>query len=156
MSRRGPTREVAILQDVLLSPDPRGHLRGRYLTFAGPSLLEDGRVAYRLREARKNGATHRVMTPLSLLAKLASLVPRPKIPLARYHGVFASRSSWRPLVTPKPTHDSGPSWLAPPFVGLFHTLLRAGLSRHTHVPMMPTRRSMDGKQDGRCSPMRLV
>jgi hypothetical protein len=37
------------------------------------SMLADGRVAYRLRKARKNGATHRVMTPVELLAKIASL-----------------------------------------------------------------------------------
>jgi hypothetical protein len=37
------------------------------------SMLQDGRVAYRLRKPRKNGATHRGMTPIELLAKIASL-----------------------------------------------------------------------------------
>jgi hypothetical protein len=36
-------------------------------------MLADGRVAYRLRKARKNGATHLVMTKVELLAKIASL-----------------------------------------------------------------------------------
>jgi hypothetical protein len=64
-------------------------------------LLRDGRVAYLLKAAR-NGRTHRVMTPMDFMARLAALVPPPKIPLVRYHGVFAPRSSWRALVTPKP------------------------------------------------------
>jgi Putative transposase len=42
------------------------------------------------------------MTPMEFMARLSALIPRPKIPLVRYHGIFASRSSWRPLVTPKP------------------------------------------------------
>jgi hypothetical protein len=50
----------------------------------------------------------RLMTPMEFMARLAALIPRPKIPLVRYHGVFASRSSWRPLVTPKPPPKAKP------------------------------------------------
>jgi hypothetical protein len=64
------------------------------------SMLEDGRVAYRLRTARKNGATHRVMTPVELLAKIASLVPPPKRPLLLLTGVLGPGSSWRASVVP--------------------------------------------------------
>ncbi|WP_437804375.1 transposase [Sorangium sp. So ce693] len=42
------------------------------------------------------------MSPMEFMARLAALIPPPKIPLVRYHGVFAPRSSWRSLVTPKP------------------------------------------------------
>ena len=42
------------------------------------------------------------MTPLELLARLAALVPPPRYPLVRYHGVLAPRSSWRSAVVPKP------------------------------------------------------
>jgi hypothetical protein len=35
-------------------------------------------------------------------SRLAILVPPPYFPLVRYYGVFAARSSWRALVTPKP------------------------------------------------------
>jgi len=65
------------------------------------SVLRDGRVAYLLKVPRK-GRTHRVMTPMEFMARLCVLIPPPRIPAIRYHGVFASRSSWRPLVTPKP------------------------------------------------------
>jgi hypothetical protein len=59
------------------------------------SLLEDGRVAYRLRKPRRNSATHLVMTPIELLAKIASLVPPPKRPLLRLSGVLGSGSPWK-------------------------------------------------------------
>ncbi|WP_437598606.1 transposase [Sorangium sp. So ce590] len=39
---------------------------------------------------------------MEFMARLAALIPPPKIPLVRYHGVVAPRSSWRSLVTPKP------------------------------------------------------
>jgi hypothetical protein len=64
-------------------------------------VLRDGRIAYLLKVPRK-GRTHRIMTPLEFMARLAALIPRPRMPLVRYHGVFASRSSWRKRVTPKP------------------------------------------------------
>jgi len=41
-------------------------------------------------------------TPMDFMARLAILVPPPYFALTRYHGVFAARSSWRPLVIPKP------------------------------------------------------
>jgi hypothetical protein len=63
--------------------------------------LPDGRIAYWLKVPRR-GRTPRVMTPMDFMARLASLLPPPKIPLLRYHGVFAPRSSGRALVTPKP------------------------------------------------------
>jgi hypothetical protein len=70
-------------------------------------VLRDGRIAYRLKVARK-GRTHRVMAAMDFMARLAALIPRPKIPLVRYHGVFAPRSSWRSLVTPKPPPGAKP------------------------------------------------
>jgi hypothetical protein len=64
-------------------------------------VTKDGRVLYRMKTPRR-GKTHREMTPVEFLARLAVLVPPPYFPLVRYHGVFAARSSWRKRVTPKP------------------------------------------------------
>jgi hypothetical protein len=64
-------------------------------------LLPDERIAYSLKTPRR-GRTHRVMRPMEFMARLAALIPPPKIPLMRYHGVVAPRSSWRSLVTPNP------------------------------------------------------
>ena len=60
--------------------------------------LKDGRVAYLMKTPR-SGRTHRVMSPVEFLARLAILIPPPFFPLVRYHGVFAARSSWRALVS---------------------------------------------------------
>jgi len=62
------------------------------------SLLPDGRVAYRLRRPRRNGATHLVLTPVHFLARIAALVPPPRFPLTRLAGVLAPSSSWRAAV----------------------------------------------------------
>jgi hypothetical protein len=64
------------------------------------SMLADGRLAYRLRKSRTNGATHLVMTPVDFLARLAALVPPPRFPLVRFAGVLAPNSSWRAAVVP--------------------------------------------------------
>ena len=44
-------------------------------------------------------STHVVFEPLDFLAKLAALVPRPRVNLTHYHGVFAPDSAHRALVT---------------------------------------------------------
>src|SRR5262249_52022480 len=53
-------------------------------------VLRDGRIAYLLKVPRR-GRTHRIMTPMECRARLAALIPRPRIPLVRSYGVFASR-----------------------------------------------------------------
>ena len=58
------------------------------------------RHAYRVKYAGRGG-THRVMTPIELLARLAALVPPPRYPLVRYHGVLAPHAKWRSAVVPK-------------------------------------------------------
>jgi len=72
------------------------------------SRLADGRVAYRLRKPRRNGATHLVMTPVQFLARLASIIPPPRFPLQRFSGVLAPNSPWRPaVVAMRPPARSG-------------------------------------------------
>ena len=46
-----------------------------------------------------NGITHVVLEPLDFLERLAAPVPRPRVNLTRYHGVFAPNSAHRALVT---------------------------------------------------------
>jgi hypothetical protein len=63
--------------------------------------LPDGRITYRVKYARTR-SKHRVMTPLEMLARLAALIPPPRYPLIRFHGVLGPRSSWRKDVVPRP------------------------------------------------------
>jgi hypothetical protein len=58
------------------------------------SVLRDGTIAYELKY-KSRGRTHRVMQPMELMARLASLVAPPRLPLTRYHGCLAPSSSWR-------------------------------------------------------------
>jgi hypothetical protein len=74
--------------------------------------LEDGRLAYRVRWATSSAGPYRIMTPVELLARLAAVVPPPRYPLVRYHGVLAPASRWRALVVPKPRDGSAACGLA--------------------------------------------
>ena len=74
-----------------------------------PSVSEDrlsinnkGQVVYKLKKAYDNGTTHIKMDPVEFIAKLASLVPRPRVNLTRFSGVFAPHFKHRKLVVPKP------------------------------------------------------
>ena len=40
---------------------------------------------------------------LDFLSRLASLIPRPRVHLTRFHGVFAPHFKYRSLVTPQPS-----------------------------------------------------
>ena len=42
------------------------------------------------------------MTPLEALARLAAIVPPPRYPLSRFHGVLAPRHRWRARIVPQP------------------------------------------------------
>ena len=48
----------------------------------------------------RDGTTHVIFEPLDFIARLAALVPRPRVNLTRFHGVFAPNSKLRALVTP--------------------------------------------------------
>jgi hypothetical protein len=65
------------------------------------SMTRDGRVAYKLQRPWRRGETHRVMDPVELLARLSALIPPPRHPLLRFHGVLGPHSSWRKSVVPE-------------------------------------------------------
>jgi hypothetical protein len=41
------------------------------------------------KSAYRDGTTHVIFEPLDFIARLASLVPSPRVNLTRYHGIFA-------------------------------------------------------------------
>ncbi|ELO3985500.1 TPA: transposase, partial [Klebsiella pneumoniae subsp. pneumoniae Kp001] len=55
---------------------------------------------YELKTPYRNGTTHVIFEPLDFIAKLAALVPKPRVNLTRFHGVFAPNSKHRVQVTP--------------------------------------------------------
>ena len=69
------------------------------------SRLPDGRVAYSLKKAWRDGTTHVVMEPHVLIERLLALVPRPRKHLVTYHGVLAPGASMRPRIVPRDAED---------------------------------------------------
>mgnify|MGYP000317228154 CR=1 FL=1 len=53
------------------------------------SLTPNGNVRYQLKTPYRDGTTHVFFDPLDFLARLAALVPKPRVNLTRFHGVFA-------------------------------------------------------------------
>jgi hypothetical protein len=64
------------------------------------SLTSAGNIRYQLKTPYSDGTTHVIFEPLDFISKLASLVPKPKVNLTRFHGVFAPNSKHRITVTP--------------------------------------------------------
>ncbi len=63
------------------------------------ALTAQGLVRYTLKTPYRDGTTHVIFEPLDFLSRLAALVPRPRMHLIRYHGVFAPHSALRAVVT---------------------------------------------------------
>ncbi|MGQ0835402.1 MAG: transposase, partial [Gammaproteobacteria bacterium] len=75
---------------------------------------------YRLKTPYRDGTTHVLFEPLDLLARLAALVPPPRVHLARFHGLFAPHHRLRARITPsgrsrrtstRPTKHSAMRWM---------------------------------------------
>ena len=64
------------------------------------SMTRNGRVRYELKTPWHNGTTHVIFEPLDFISRLVALVPKPRVNLTRFHGVFAPNSKYRSMVTP--------------------------------------------------------
>jgi len=81
------------------------------------SMTRNGRVRYELKTPWRNGTTHVIFEPLDftapahpcargisasmhVISRLVALVPKPRVNLTRFHGVFAPNSQYRARVTP--------------------------------------------------------
>ena len=65
------------------------------------ALTQQGNIRYTLKTPYRDGTTHIVLEPLDFIARLAALVPKPRVNLTRFHGVFAPNSALRKQVTSK-------------------------------------------------------
>ena len=77
----------------------------RYIT--RPAIANDrlklnraGDVVLQLKSPYRDGTTHIVMSPLEFMQRLATLVPRPRLNLIRFHGVLAPNAKIRSEITP--------------------------------------------------------
>jgi hypothetical protein len=64
------------------------------------SLTPNGNIRYQLKTPYRDGTTHVIFEPLDFIARLAALVPKSRVNLTRFHGVFAPNSRDRAAVTP--------------------------------------------------------
>ena len=69
------------------------------------SLSSTGKVVYTLKTPYRDGTTQVAFDrgghpPVDFVARLAALIPKPRVNLTRYHGVLAPNHRWRGLVTP--------------------------------------------------------
>jgi hypothetical protein len=64
------------------------------------SITSSGNIRYQLKTPYQDGTTHVYFQPLDFIARLAALVPKPRVNLTRYHGVLAPNSNLRASVTP--------------------------------------------------------
>jgi len=64
------------------------------------SLSSTGKVVYTLKTPYRDGTTKVAFDPVDFMARLAALVPKPRVKLTRYHGVLAPNHRWRGEVTP--------------------------------------------------------
>ena len=86
-------------------------------------VLRDGRISYRVKKSSRRVSRCRIMTPVECIARLCALVPPPRYPLTRFHGVLAPRAKLRARVVPK--MPSGTAAACPS---------SASRSRHTGEP----------------------
>jgi hypothetical protein len=56
-----------------------------YRIAVGP---QQGHKVFTLQTSYRDGTTNVIFEPLDFISKLASLVPKPKVNLTRFHGVF--------------------------------------------------------------------
>ena len=71
------------------------------------SQANNGNVIVALKNPYDDGTSHVVLSPLEFVGRLAALVPKPRVNLTRFHGVFSPRSKLRAHVVPgKPINES--------------------------------------------------
>lgn len=64
------------------------------------ALTDSGHIRYTLKTPYRDGTTHVMFEPEDFIARLVALVPKPRVHLTRYHGVFAPASALRSRVVP--------------------------------------------------------
>ncbi len=73
----------------------------------------EGHVCLSLAHPWRDGTTAFVFDPVAFLARLAVLVPRPRVNLVLYYGVIGARAAWRARVVPGAPAARGTSGEAP-------------------------------------------
>ena len=107
-----PNRDKSLHAGVRCGADQRKALEHLCRTITRPAIANErlkrnraGQVVLPLKSAYQDGTTHIVMSPLEFLQRLAALVPRPRLPLIRFHGVLAPHAKLRAAIVPAPAEN---------------------------------------------------
>ncbi len=65
-------------------------------------LTARGGIGSTLKTPYRDGTTNVILEPLDFIARLAALLPPPRLVLTRFHGIFAPDSPHRVRITPAP------------------------------------------------------
>ena len=68
----------------------------------------DGKILYKLKRRFRDGSTHVVFTPHTLIERLCALMPRPRKKLVNYYGIFAPAAGLRDRVVPQSVPNGPP------------------------------------------------
>jgi hypothetical protein len=82
------------------------------------SLTSNGNVRYQLKTPYRDGTTHVIFEPLDFIAQLAALVPKSRVNLTRFHGVFAPNSKYR-----EPVDGAAAEWPLRTILGVIRVLM---------------------------------
>lgn len=69
------------------------------------SPATDGNVRFQLKTPYCDGTAHVIFEPLDFIARLAALVPKQRVNLTRFHGVFVPNSTRQPVVRTRAGED---------------------------------------------------
>jgi len=78
------------------------HTRNNTDLYDCPKFLHV-KIRYQLKTPFRDGTTHILFEPLDFVARLAALVPKPRVNLTRFFGIFAPNSKNRSELTPRKT-----------------------------------------------------
>ena len=70
-------------------------------------LIDADHLTFRLKTPWSDGTTHRLLSPLELIEKLAALIPPRRLNLVRYHGILAPNAHERSQTVPAPSTPLG-------------------------------------------------
>jgi hypothetical protein len=64
------------------------------------SFIGNGKVVVELKSSYDDGTTHVILSPMEFIGRLVLLVPKPRLNLTRFHGVFSPNSRLRKQIIP--------------------------------------------------------
>jgi len=113
-------------------------------------------VVYTLKTPHRDGTTQVAFEPVDFVARLAALVPKPRVNHTRYHGVLAPNHRCRGLITPgrrgkgiKPIANAEVRTAAerqglPRFIGYDLGSATQASFQHRHRTLQPLRGDCEG------------